>query len=1381
MGDAAGPLAGPLGELLREGGCALRGDPAGPGPGPGAAGGGGGSAAAARQHFAARDVSALRRWVEVALTLDERRRGRVLQALEAQMDEPEALDRLLQPIQDLGPAGGTAAASGDSVARVLLSCRCVQPRVAGLLLERAALLGDSEEELRQMRILLAQFRWMDSVAEETALLAKLLEVFAAAPAPVQREILSFVPELVADDAQAEQAVEALKDKLDLDIAFLKPVLEAFGNIHVPPAAADEIVESVLKQFRAVRVEDLPCLVRYLVQHMTEETGAEVVRTLRKGLHFVERADPRRELPDLRQKGKVGAEDAGRRLLQAFRTAFQCAPAAQGAFLAALKAAKAPADHLVLDFWLLALVHSFGADRRKAAVSLLRRKVTSGQVGLAWPAKALAKAHQDALADFFPSILSIAESLMCASDAPNRAFAAEMYVLLFAGFTGDRQRTDTLGAVLAHVGSAAEGEVTAALGAFAKIASEHTEALAAFGSFVATVLDHISRFTGRQLHVLFAAISDLVVHPYVKASCLEEARQSRLEDELAIVTRKQLSAISLHHRRIGIIATLTHVQNLATASEAAADPVCAKHLADEASAQLTRTIADSKGHAESFAFLCDELTHAVHTKRLASKALLEQIDESMQEDLSETFFLDLEGGRMVGPGGADPGVAGDLWYDLNEAGESPVGVRIFPLVTSSRQAERDALKRLCAQIRLAAMLEHALHGAFDGLNAVMGCPLIMFPEEWLHGDNFRELPPHRQESCCKCLFYAISWCTELTSAFTLPCGKPLEVLGADFQQILVQRVNNLMQLEAKLELCLRFGPALELPKLRDLVDPPAHGTQTQRAGPKRVLKERAVNFQAQKKKKLAHASTGSKAAGGSQKAAETPLVDLLQQRGNFRPMHLAAAHLLGADGVGVRSSTTGLPAINYLMQNLLERMKDAAPATAAGSDAGELKQVLDLVPAVERHLLESTALVSEGDAADLEHGVCGGAVANVKLALDCFNALLAHLAKCPDGPALFGGLVAKLGRAETEPGRQVKGVQELLRHLARETRESFDIQYKVFQFMVALHGGTERLLEEDLSGMGGEEIYGFAKRILDGSWTAGGEANVWKGRAKELQTLVQELLRKADDPHAEILAHARVLKHVHAGDKPNEAVDGHPSVSAGTLKTWYGCLPKGGQRLFETDLEELRKAQKVADTAGETAAVRRMMENSLEGLVHFAETFKYLVTNVKTHAQRPVAGDHPKKADPLNLALQKAVLTYTPKAIGKLLKYQDTFKRQKNDEGRWEKLREVIKLLQKAFRIVQIFCDMGKSNNAAQLQPKIPQTKRAIEKFVWQAQALYEDEHVEVGNLKAKDLEGNVLPSQLYPDAPFEDGADEDEEDDGVDLGSDDDDDDEPSGGSALTE
>ena len=1376
MGDAAGPLAGPLGELLREGGCALRGDPAGPGPGPG-------SASAPRQHFAARDVSALRRRVEVALTLDERRRGRVLQALEAQMDGPEALDRLLQPIQDPGPAGGAAAAGGDSVARVLLSCRCVQPRVAGLLLERAALLGDSEEELRQMRILLAQFRWMDSVAEETALLAKLLEVFAAAPAPVQREIISFVPELVADDAQAEQAVEALKDKLDLDIAFLKPVLEAFGNIHVPPAAADEIVESVLKQFRAVRVEDLPCLVRYLVQHMTEETGAEVVRTLRKGLHFVERADPRRELPDLRQKGKVGAEDAGRRLLQAFRTAFQCAPAAQGAFLAALKAAKAPADHAVLDFWLLALVHSFGADRRKAAVSLLRRKVTSGQVGLAWLAKALAKAHQDALTDFFPSILSIAESLMCASDAPNRAFAAEMYVLLFAGFTGARQRTDTLGAVLAHVGSAAEGEVTAALGAFAKIASEHTEALAAFGSFVATVLDHISRFTGRQLHVLFAAIGDLVVHPYVKASCLEEARQSRLEDELAIVTRKQLSAISLHHRRIGIIATLTHVQSLATASEAAADPGCAKHLADEASAQLTRTIADSKGHAESFAFLCDELTHAVHTKRLASKALLEQIDESMQEDLTETFFLDLEDGRMVGPGGADPDVAGALWYDLNEAGESPVGVRIFPLVTSSRQAERDALKRLCAQTRLAAMLEHALHGAFEGLNAVMGCPLIMFPEEWLHGDNFRELPPHRQESCCKCLFYAISWCTELTSAFTLPCGKPLEVLGADFQQILVKRVNNLMQLEAKLELCLRFGPALELPKLRDLVDPPAHGTQAQRAGPKRVLKERAVNFQVQKKKKLAHASKGSKAAAGSQKAAEKPLVGLLQQRGNFRPMHLAAAHLLGADGVDVRSSTTGLPAINYLTQNLLEQMKDAGrtpPPAAAGSDAGELKQVLDLVPAVERHLLESTALVSEGDGANLEHGVRGGAVANVKLALDCFNALLARLAKCPDGPALFGGLVAKLGRAETEPGRQVKGVQELLRRLARETMESFDIQYKVFQFTVAFHGGAERLLEEDLSGMGWEEeIYGFAKRVLDEPWTAGGEANVWKGRAKELQTLVQESLRKADDPHGEILAHARVLKHVHAGDKPNEAVDGHPSVSAGTLKTWYGCLLKEGQRLFEADLEELRKAQKVADTAGETAAVRRTMENSLEALVQFAETFKYLVNNVKTHAQRPGAGDHPKKADPLNLALQKAVLTYTPKAIGKLLKYQDTFKRQKNDEERWEKLREVVKLLQKAFRIVQIFCDMGKSNNAAQLQPKIPQTKRAIEKFVWQAQALYADEDVQIGNLKAKDLEGNVLSSQLYPDAPFEDGTDEDEEDDDdVDLGSDDD---EPSGGSALTE
>ena len=64
------------------------------------------------------------------------------------------------------------------------------------------------------------------------------------------------------------------------------------------------------QLPAVPCEELPLLLRYLLQNATSSNAPGVISALRSSLHFVEPSDPRLAVPDLRQKGPAHAAGRG---------------------------------------------------------------------------------------------------------------------------------------------------------------------------------------------------------------------------------------------------------------------------------------------------------------------------------------------------------------------------------------------------------------------------------------------------------------------------------------------------------------------------------------------------------------------------------------------------------------------------------------------------------------------------------------------------------------------------------------------------------------------------------------------------------------------------------------------------------------------------------------------------------------------------------------------------------------------------------------------------------------------------------------------------------------------------------------------------------------
>ncbi|MCO5569168.1 hypothetical protein L7F22_022878 [Adiantum nelumboides] len=122
---------------------------------------------------------------------------------------------------DIGGGGGQGVVSTDSLARLLLSIATIQTQVAIILLD----LIDAEK-----------------------LTSKLMEVLSICPTPLQKEIISLIPEIASDDAH-ELVVCTLEQMLQGDSQLIAPILDAFSNLNLKEELLDQVVTLAIVSLR----------------------------------------------------------------------------------------------------------------------------------------------------------------------------------------------------------------------------------------------------------------------------------------------------------------------------------------------------------------------------------------------------------------------------------------------------------------------------------------------------------------------------------------------------------------------------------------------------------------------------------------------------------------------------------------------------------------------------------------------------------------------------------------------------------------------------------------------------------------------------------------------------------------------------------------------------------------------------------------------------------------------------------------------------------------------------------------------------------------------------------------------------------------------------
>jgi len=706
--------------------------------------------------------------------------------------------------------------SQESLIRMLLGVDILQPKIANMLMEKLPeFMGDEEsngtDDFNVPRLVLNQFRWLDCIVQSKELTEKMLEMVGITSLEVQREIITCIPE-VLDDSEHTEVARELSELLRQNTGLIVPILDALSNLNLRPELLAEVRGAVIQMLPSAEIDDLPVVVKFILQSVGDNDAFEVISELRSNLDFTSTTLPPAacSTPAEQRRSHGGSlltknKDGELFTLEAIRSGIRFQRSVAEGWMKAIESVDTSAKHKVVDLFVLLILHST-ANRKKAIESLIRNKIKNGHFTEEMLAAAF-NSHSQILRDYFSDLLSLAEILLRSPDPSVCSYACTMYKLSFISFDLYCQQ-EIVGTLVTHIGSGYAAEADASLDVLSDLVESHPDVMAPFAIFIKGILDYLDNLTVTQIRKLFNMLSTLAF--------TNQQDGGLIQDDMHIVIRKQLSSNSAKYKRIGVIGAIMVVRSMSKkkneeeGSEETLDTESqqATTLSNDVYKQIISMldmVRNSVSQApEAAALFYDELARIIQLGGIDPK-IEAWISETVVADFQDDFLVDREA-----PVTSDI-VPVELSYALDESEEGSIAVNLLPLLLASRnnasskeKIDNPPVSLICLapHFRLLRVCEESQHkGDLEGIDALLGCPLVSFKQEMT--SDIDKLDQADREVVCETLFHTVNWFREVVNAFA-PQEDP-EMRGKS-----ITRLQNITHLNKVLEKCLAVTPSFKPP-------------------------------------------------------------------------------------------------------------------------------------------------------------------------------------------------------------------------------------------------------------------------------------------------------------------------------------------------------------------------------------------------------------------------------------------------------------------------------------------------------------------------------------------------------------------------------------------
>ncbi|KAA8544885.1 hypothetical protein F0562_019717 [Nyssa sinensis] len=257
----------------------------------------------------------------------------------------------------------------------------------------------------------------------------------------------------------------------------------------------------------------------------------------------------------------------------------------------------------------------------------------------------------------------------------------------------------------------------------------------------------------------------------------------------------------------------------------------------------------------------------------------------------------------------------------------------------------------------------------------------------------------------------------------------------------------------------------------------------------------------------------------------------------------------------------------------------------------------------------------------------------------------------------------------------------------------------------------------------------AQKILKHNGDSDNLENGWKNKGEILQKILNIYLENSDSTSDVLDELARSVLPKVPSDKTMAEDDcrGFPALCSATLVVWYRVMHEKNLAIINKLVKEVVISEK--SRAGFQLEIVERILNKLRQSVNVVVS---LVNMCRTNDK---------------VSVHAMAVKYGGKFVDSFLKVFDFLQTQFQMHN--ELIIQLVTELQKATRTIQILCSEAKGSKQTAITSKIPATKRSMERFLFHVKALLHSTSTGctfwMGNLKHKDLMGQVVCSQAYVD------------------------------------
>ncbi|KAK4576846.1 hypothetical protein RGQ29_027402 [Quercus rubra] len=463
-------------------------------------------------------------------------RSDFLSAFSSYIHSPHHLRRVLTPTNNYDGFGSTRS---KSLVQHLLLVPSIQLDLQSMLLEKLPEYFDLNAEHSGTlvddiaRLIVNQFRWLDFIVDSNAFANKLMQVLSICPPNLKKEIIGSLPEIIGDQNN-KTLVDCLEQMLQEDSAIIVPVLDSLSNLNLDEQLQEQVISIALSCVRVIEAEHMPFLLRFLLLSATPVNVWRIISQIREQLKFVGVSNSRAS-QNSKIKGKSIVNNTEASILDALRSSLRFKNLLCQEILKQLNCLEKPQDHKVIDIWLLMLIYSNGESLQKSIVKMFKKKIIEDCIQTVMLDQCIC-GNKELVKDYFPLFLSLSECLLACKEQKAREFGIHMYTCLFEEFIDIYSRQEVLGALVTHVGSGVTSEVQSALETMTLLASKFAQDLIPLSSHITGILDYLDGFSVENLHKVYEAFSHLAL----SARSSADSYGSSIANKLLMIIRKQKS-------------------------------------------------------------------------------------------------------------------------------------------------------------------------------------------------------------------------------------------------------------------------------------------------------------------------------------------------------------------------------------------------------------------------------------------------------------------------------------------------------------------------------------------------------------------------------------------------------------------------------------------------------------------------------------------------------------------------------------------------------------------------------------------------------------------------------------------------------------------------